>query len=181
MLDRGGARRPMVWGCALACVGFAIWASKVHDLSLHAQWPYIVMAGAGIGLLLGPASTDAVNRAIDASYGEVTGITQTVRNYGSTLGIAVLGTVSTTLFGRRLTTSLETLGVPHASAVSIARAAARGSITSESAAPPQLQAHLHAIVAADFATATQGVLTGMAIALGVAFLFAICYPRRRAG
>jgi len=177
MLDRVGARRPMVLGCALACVGFALWAGRVHDLSLQAQWPYIVMAGAGIGLLLGPASTDAVNRAIDASYGEVTGITQTVRNYGSTLGIAVLGTVSTTLFSRRLTTSLETLGVPHASAAGIARAAARGSTTVQASAPPQLQSRLHAIVAADFATATQGVLTGMAIALGVAFLFAIRYPR----
>ena len=77
MLDRAGAKRPMVLGSALATVGFALWASKLTDLSLGAQWPYIVMAGAGIGLLLGPASTDAVNRAIGASYGEVTGITQT--------------------------------------------------------------------------------------------------------
>ena len=33
-----------------------------------------MLSGAGIGLLLGPASTDAVNRAFGASYGEVTGI-----------------------------------------------------------------------------------------------------------
>ena len=57
-----------------------------------------MLAGAGIGFLLGPASTDAVNRAINASYGEVTGITQTVRNYGSTLGLAVLGTVLSNVF-----------------------------------------------------------------------------------
>ena len=74
MLDSGGAKRPKLIGSVLACVGFALWASKLDDLSLNSHWPYIVMAGAGIGFLLGPSSTDAVNRAINASYGEVTGI-----------------------------------------------------------------------------------------------------------
>ena len=39
-----------------------------------------------MGLMLGPANTDAINRAPGTSYGEATGITQTVRNYGSSLG-----------------------------------------------------------------------------------------------
>ena len=112
MLDRGGARRPLILGSALSAVGFFLWSAKVHDYSLSAQWPYIVMAAAGIGLVLGPASTDAVNRAINASYGEVTGITQTVRNYGSTFGLAVLGTILTTVFNHHLTTSLDRLRVP---------------------------------------------------------------------
>ena len=33
MLDRGGAKRPVVLGCALAAVGFALWAGKVTQLS----------------------------------------------------------------------------------------------------------------------------------------------------
>jgi hypothetical protein len=40
--------------------------------------------------LLGQASTDAVNRASRLAYGEATGITQTVRNFAASLGIAVL-------------------------------------------------------------------------------------------
>jgi EmrB/QacA subfamily drug resistance transporter len=177
MLDRSGARRPMVLGSALAATGFALWAGRVHEYSLGAQWPFIVMAGAGIGLLLGPASTDAVNRSIGASYGEVTGITQTVRNYASSLGLAVLGTVLTTVLTSRLTGSLTGLGVPHAQAADIARTAARGGSPSASSAPPAIAEHLHAAVAADFATATQGVLYGMAIALTLAFLAALRYPR----
>jgi Major Facilitator Superfamily len=176
LLDRQGARRPMVIGSALACVGFALWASKVNDLSLHAQWPYIVMAGAGIGLLVGPASTDAVNRAFGASYGEVTGITQTVRNYGATLGVAVLGTVLTSVFTDRLTTSITGLGVPHATASSIAHAAARGGSGPSAFASSQVQLRMQT-VAADFASGMHGVLTGMAIALGLAFLVALRYPR----
>jgi hypothetical protein len=52
-----------------------------------------VIAGAGLGLMPGPASTDTVNRAARTSYSEVTGITQTARNFGSSIGLAVLGTI----------------------------------------------------------------------------------------
>ncbi len=92
-LDRIGAKRPVVVGCALAAVGFYLWAGKATDLSLSAQEWYVVLAGAGMGMMLGPASTDAVNRASRLSYGEATGITQTVRNYAASLGFAVLGTI----------------------------------------------------------------------------------------
>ncbi|NUP53569.1 MAG: MFS transporter [Catenulispora sp.] len=180
MLDRGGARRPMVLGAALGCVGFVLWAGHLDRMSLGAQWPYIVMAGAGIGLLLGPASTDAVNRAIGASYGEVTGITQTVRNYGSALGMAVFGTVLTTVLAGRLTTSL-TAFVPRPQAASIAHAATYGTDAAPraSSAPPEVRARLNTVVAHDFSTATQWVLYGMAIALGATFLAALRHPGRR--
>jgi MFS family permease len=180
MLDRSGARRPMVLGSALAATGFALWAGKVHDYSLGVQWPYILVAGAGIGLLLGPASTDAVNHALHASYGEVTGITQTVRNYASSLGLAVLGSVLTTVLTGRLTGSLEGVGVPQTEAAGLAQAAARGGASSATAAPPAIAEQLHDVVARDFATATQAVLYGMAIALGLAFLAALRYPRHTA-
>ena len=52
-------------------------------MHVSAQVIYIVMAGAGMGLMLGQANTDAINRASRYSYGEATGITQTVRNYGA--------------------------------------------------------------------------------------------------
>jgi EmrB/QacA subfamily drug resistance transporter len=177
MLDRRGARHPMVLGSALACTGFALWAGHIHELSLSAQWPYIVISGAGIGLLLGPASTDAVNHAVSASYGEATGITQTVRNYASALGIAILGTISATVFANRLTNSLVGVGVPSASATGIANEASRSSSTSLAAAPAQLRRHVAALVAHDYATATEAVLIGMAVALGIALWWALHYPR----
>jgi EmrB/QacA subfamily drug resistance transporter len=177
MLDKGGARRPTVLGSALACAGFALWAGHIYDFSLGAQWPWIVMAGAGIGLLLGPASTDAVNRAINSSYGEVTGVTQTVRNYGSTLGLAVLGTVLTTVLADRLATSLRALGVPGAQATSIADNAARGGNASQLGnAPPAIRDHVQAALAHAFAAGTGGVFIGMAIALGITFLVALRHP-----
>ena len=49
MLDRIGAKRPVVLGCALAAVGFALWAGKATDLHVGAQVIYIVMAGPAWG------------------------------------------------------------------------------------------------------------------------------------
>src|SRR5208282_5886179 len=107
-----GAKRPVVLGCALAAVGFALWAGKATDLHSGAQTIYIVMAGAGMGLMLGQANTDAINRASRYSYGEATGITQTVRNYGASLGFAILGTILITEFRSAITSSLIGQGVP---------------------------------------------------------------------
>jgi hypothetical protein len=65
-----------------------------------------------MGLMLGQANTDAVNRASRFSYGEATGITQTVRNYGASLGFAVLGTVLISEFRSKITDSLTAKGAP---------------------------------------------------------------------
>lgn len=93
VLDRLGARSAVVPGCAIAAVGFGLWAHELPDLSVGSQWPFMVLAGIGVGLVLSPANTDALNRVPRSRYGEATGITQTVRNFGSSLGLAVLGSV----------------------------------------------------------------------------------------
>src|SRR5262249_21319131 len=81
----------VVMGAALGAVGFYLLAGKLTDLSLSHQSFYIALAGAGLGLMLGTASTDAVNRAPSGSFSEVTGVTQTARNFFACLGLAVLG------------------------------------------------------------------------------------------
>ena len=185
ILDKRGAKPAIVAGSALSTAGFLLWAWKLTDLSLGAQWWCIVIAGAGIGLLLGPASTDATNRSINASYGEVTGITQTVRNYGSALGIAVLGTVLGNVFANQLTSSLEGFGIPADQAATIASAAAASSggtsadSSQLSTLPAQVQEQIGAAVAHDFAVGTQAVLIGMAIALAVSFFVALAHPGGR--
>ena len=176
-LDEGGARRPLIVGSVLSCVGFALWASKVTDLKLGAQWIYVAMAGAGIGLILGPSSTDAVNRSIGASYGEVTGITQTVRNYASTLGIAVLGSVLGTVFSNRLSTSFEKLDIPTSVARQIASDVSSASGSRDmGSAPAAIREQISNAIAHDYAVGTSYVLYGMAIALGVCFFIALRHP-----
>src|SRR6202044_3351945 len=112
MLGRAGAKRPVVLGCILATIGFGLWAGQVTDLNAGSQTIYIIIAGAGMGLMLGQSNTDAINRASRYSYGEATGITQTVRNYGASLGFAILGTILINRFRSEITSSLTSRGVP---------------------------------------------------------------------
>ena len=120
MLDKRGVRPAVVIGGALGAVGFFLLAGKMTDLSLGAQRLDIAIAGAGLGLMLGPASTDAVNRAPSTSYSEVTGITQTARNFGASLGLAVLGALLISRNNTNVTAALTKHGVPSAVAHRIA-------------------------------------------------------------
>jgi EmrB/QacA subfamily drug resistance transporter len=167
MLDRAGAKRPVVLGCALAAVGFGLWAGKATDLHAGAQALYIVLAGAGMGLMLGQANTDAINRASRYSYGEATGITQTVRNYGASLGFAILGTLLITRFRSQVTASLTARGLPGPAAS--AQAAKIAQLQGGNGNP----AAIPAFIRADFAGATRDVLYGMCMIMAVAALVAL--------
>lgn len=183
MLDSGGAKKPVLIGCAIGAVGFALWGRAVPELNFGGHWYWIVLSGAGIGLLLGPVSTDATNRAIDASYGEVTGITQTVRNYGSSLGLAVLGTLLTGVFTTRLTNSFVDLGqTPEAARSSAEKVASLGGGSRSSSldsVPEAFRAQVLKAIQLDFAYATRAVLIGMAVALVLALLVALAHPGTR--
>jgi MFS family permease len=169
MLDRIGAKRPVVLGCTLAAVGFGLWAGKVTDLRFGSQIAYIVLAGAGMGFMLGPASTDAVNRASRLYYGEATGITQTVRNYAASLGLAVLGSVLVSDLHSRLTTSLVSQGLarPAASAEASRIARLQGG-----------QGGIPQFVRLDFAYATRTVLYAMMAIMAAAAVVALLGLRR---
>jgi EmrB/QacA subfamily drug resistance transporter len=174
VLDRRGARPTVVLGCAVAAVGFYLFGQKLDLLSFAKQWPYLAIAGAGMGMVLGPVSTDALNRASRASYGAVTGLTQTVRNFGGSLGLAVLGSLLVTETTSRVEHTLGRFGVPPsvsdrvAHTISGASGPAAGGATGGRPSGAVRQA-----VQLDFAHATQIVMTGMAAAMAAAFVIAL--------
>ncbi|WP_121747822.1 MFS transporter [Streptomyces sp. E2N166] len=187
ILDKRGARPAMRIGCAVGAVGFALWAGKLTDLSMHDQWPYVALAGAGIGFILAPASTDAVNRAIDASYGEVTGITQTVRNYAASVGLAVFGTMLTHTMTDRVAETLRSRGAPPDAEHSLARdvtQAITGNADSRTptggGATETTMREAMPAIRMDFAEANQWVFYGMAVALAVGYFCALRHPGGRA-
>jgi hypothetical protein len=53
----------------------------------------MLITGAGFGLVLSPLNADALNRLPDAIRGQGSGIIQTFRNFGSAIGMAVMGTI----------------------------------------------------------------------------------------
>ena len=174
MLDKVGARRPVVIGCAVAAVGFYLWGQSLTDLSVSEQWYYIVIAGAGVGLVLSPANTDALNRVSRDRYGEATGITQTVRNFGSSLGLAVLGSILILENRSNLEATADKNGIPKEVGSEIADQISQGTGAGE--APENLPAPVQKVVDAiphDFAMASRTVFYGMAAVMAVAFVIAL--------
>jgi EmrB/QacA subfamily drug resistance transporter len=182
ILDARGARPTVVLGCAVAAVGFYLWAKKLDDLSFSHQWIDLAIAGAGVGFVLGPVSTDALNRAASNAYGAVTGVTQTVRNFGGSLGLAILGSLLITQTTTKVEHTLAGFGVPKRIADQVARQISGASTAASGGAaahqPPRV---IHA-VQLDFAAAVKVVVIGMALAMAIAFVVAFIWmPRGRAG
>ena len=170
MLDAIGAKRPVMIGCAVAAVGYYLWAKSMPDTDPGSwnQWWRIVIAGAGSGFVLGPITTDALNRASQTSYGEVTGITQTARNVGASLGIAILGTILISENRSNIESAFEKLGASKEQADAVANSItqsgggeASGAISSGGAKAQDFLA----AVQHSFAQSTEVVFYGMAVAM----------------
>ena len=180
VLDRQGAKQVVVLGCAVATAGLVLWARKVMGLELGSQWYFIVLSGFGLGMMVGPANTDAINQAGRLSYGEATGVTQTTRNFGASVGLAGLGTLFTAMIASRLRTELVSDGVPRAQATKIASTASQGQFGSSKALGGHGGVAQAAARAAHDAVAygTRAVLFAMAGVMAVAFFVALIGLRR---
>ncbi len=173
ILDSKGARPTVVPGCAIAAVGFYLWGSELDNLSFNEQWYFLALAGLGVGMVLGPVSTDALNRAARATYGATTGLTQTVRNFGGSLGLAVLGSLLITENVSRVEKTLGRVGVPKARADSVAHAISGAASGSSGKATGVAHGGVAHQIQLDFAHSTQTVVYGMAAAMALAFVVAL--------
>ena len=105
MYDKVGAKHPVTLGLAAVAVGLWLWGSELSDLSHGGTLAGMLVTGAGFGLAMSALNTDALNRAPAAIRGEASGIIQTFRNFGSALGMAILGTIVLGALGPHTTPS----------------------------------------------------------------------------
>lgn len=91
--DRAGVRPPVLTGLLVSFVGLVAWAAALPSLSYPLQVPGMVLTGLGLGLATSPANTDALGRVDAGERAQASGLLQTVRQLGGTLGVAVIGAV----------------------------------------------------------------------------------------
>jgi EmrB/QacA subfamily drug resistance transporter len=174
LLDKVGARSAVVPGCAIAAVGFYLWGNSLTELSVSDQWYWIVLTGVGVGLVLSPANTDALNRVSRERYGEANGITQTVRNFGSSLGLAVLGSILIFENRTNLEATADENGFPKQVGSEIADQISQGTGAGET--PEKVPAQVQKVIDSiphDFAMASRTVFYAMAGVMAVAFVIAL--------
>lgn len=175
ILDSKGAKAAVVPGCAIAAVGFYLWGNQMPDLDYGSGWWRIVVAGVGTGLILGPISTDALNRSPGTSYGEVTGITQTARNLGASFGLAILGALLIAQNRMHIEDSLGSFGIPREKADEIAASLSQsgGGDPSGFSEAGEKAKEIFAAVQTDFAMSTETVFYVMAGAMALALVVAL--------
>lgn len=92
-MDKSGAKTPVVRGFLAGAIGMVLWAQELTDLGHVETLAGMLVTGAGFGLVLSPLNADALDRLPDAMRGQGSGIIQTFRNFGSAIGMAVMGTI----------------------------------------------------------------------------------------
>lgn len=91
--DRSGVRPPAITGLLVATVGMAVWTVALPMLTYVGQVPGMVLTGLGIGLATSPTNTDALGRARPDQTNQASGLNQTMRQVGGTLGVACISAV----------------------------------------------------------------------------------------
>lgn len=91
--DKAGVRPPVLTGLLVCFAGTLAWLVALPELSYPLLVPGMVLVGIGLGLTMSPTNTDALTRAGQARRSQASGLIQTIRQVGGTLGVAVIGGV----------------------------------------------------------------------------------------
>jgi len=94
--DRIGSRPLMASGLALQALGLG-WLALISapDVAYALLLPGFVMAGTGMALVFAPAANAVLSSVRPSEAGQASGATNTIREIGGVLGVAVLATVFT--------------------------------------------------------------------------------------
>ena len=108
LLDRAGARLPLIIGPAIAAVGFAFFAVSGPMTSYWIAFLLpIAVVGLGMAVTVAPLTTAVINAVPQHQTGVASGINNAVASVASLLAIAVFGAIALSGFNRALDRHLE--------------------------------------------------------------------------
>jgi EmrB/QacA subfamily drug resistance transporter len=179
LAKRFGTRLVIPAGMALMGIGLL----DLSTAGVHTAYPPIALAiaimGAGMGLVMAPASTIIMTTVPAHQAGAGSAINDTIREVGGALGIAIVGSLAAAVYRSRLTHVLTARHAPglvvHIATSSVAAADAAGK---QIAGAPGGE-----LVAAAHSAFVNAMAMGVRVAAGVALISALAaifaLPRRQ--
>jgi EmrB/QacA subfamily drug resistance transporter len=127
VMKRVGTKAVVTAGLLLMCAGFLVAATTAVD---SGYWGKIIVSmtlmAAGLGLTSSPA-TEAIMGALPLGKAGVgSAVNDTTREFGGTLGVAVVGSVLSSAYSSHLLSALTRLGVPARAASEAGQSMAAG-------------------------------------------------------
>jgi EmrB/QacA subfamily drug resistance transporter len=168
LIDRYGARLPLIVGPLIAAAGFALFALPGLGGSYWVTvFPAILVLGLGMAIAVAPLTTTVMG-AVEARHaGLASGINNAVARSAGLIAVAVFGLVMLGLFSRGLDARLEPLGLPPAVRATLSAERNRLAALAIPASLPEAQrAQVRAAVDRSFLTGFRGVMltaTGLAL------------------
>src|SRR6201995_1502618 len=169
LAKRFGTRVVIPAGMVLMGIGLLDFATA----GVHSSYPPLAIAvaimGAGMGLVMAPASNTIMTTVPAHQAGAGSAINDTIREVGGALGVAIVGSLSAAVYRSHLSTALHAAHVPAA-----VTKVATGSVAAANAVGARVGgASGHQLVAAAPPAHVTAVADGMRVAAAVAVIAAV--------
>jgi EmrB/QacA subfamily drug resistance transporter len=113
LVDRHGARLPLVAGPLIAAAGFALLALPGTHASYWSGFlPGLLVLGIGMAVTVAPLTTAVMNAVGPDRAGLASGVNNAVARVGGLLAIAVFGIVMARAFAAQLASAVQSLALP---------------------------------------------------------------------
>jgi EmrB/QacA subfamily drug resistance transporter len=161
---RVGTTAVVAAGLALMAAGFALMATS----TIHTGYPFLLVASViiagGMGLAMAPATESIMGSLPPAQAGVGSAVNDTTRSLGGALGVAVMGSVASSIFATQIRSSLVHLP---ASVAAQAKSSVGAAVTAGQHAPGPLG---HNLIDAARQAFVSGSDHAMIVAMGAALL-----------